>query len=58
MSKSKAGCQTIGCEVRSCAYNYEGTNCELDRIMVQPNSGCHTGNPAEESLCGSYKSKV
>ena len=58
MSNSKAGCQTIGCEVLSCAYNHEGKNCELDSIMVQPAAGCRSGSPAEESLCGSYRSRV
>lgn len=58
MNKTKAGCQTIGCKVNSCTYNDEGSHCRLDSIMVQPGSGCHTGNPADESLCGSYKSRA
>lgn len=58
MSECKAGCQTIDCRVRSCAHNHEGTSCELDSITVQPGCGCHTGEPAGESLCGSYKSRA
>ncbi|MEG1548672.1 MAG: DUF1540 domain-containing protein [Clostridia bacterium] len=57
MDKSKAGCQTIGCRVTSCKYNSSGCDCELNRIDVQPMCGCHTGQPCDESLCGSYKSK-
>ena len=52
---SKAKSQTIGCKVTSCAYNMSGCDCELERIEVEPMCGCHTGNPADESLCGSYK---
>ena len=48
---SKAKSQTIGCKVTSCAYNMSGCDC----IEVEPMCGCHTGNPADESLCGSYK---
>ena len=57
MSKSKAGCQTIGCKVTSCAYNRSGSNCDLDRIEVEPMMGGHTGDPAAESLCGSYRKR-
>ncbi|MDR0840042.1 MAG: DUF1540 domain-containing protein [Christensenellaceae bacterium] len=57
MSKSKLGCQTIGCRVTSCCFNQTGNNCDLDRIEVEPMSGCHTGEPCDESLCGSYKAK-
>ena len=45
---SKAKSQTIGCKVTSCAYNMSGCDCGLERIEVEP-------NPADESLCGSYK---
>ena len=57
MPKQKAGCQTIGCRVASCAYNKSGCSCDLDQIEVQPRNGCHTGEPCDESLCGSYKSR-
>jgi len=57
MSRTKAGCQTIGCKVASCAYNKSGAVCDLERIEVEPMGGAHTGNPADESLCGSYKSR-
>ncbi len=57
MSESKAGCQTIGCRVTSCRYNQRGMACELSRIEVEPQSRCHTGEPCDESLCGSYKAK-
>ena len=58
MSKDKIGCQTIGCSVRSCRHNDQGSYCELSRIEVKP---CcdrpSTGAPEDESLCGSYKMK-
>ncbi len=57
MYKSKAGCQSIGCRVTSCKHNSEGCGCELDRIDVEPMCGCHTGEPCDESLCGSYRAK-
>ena len=52
---SKAKSQPIGCKVTSCAYNMSGCDCGLERIEVEPMCGCHTGNPEDESLCGSYK---
>ncbi len=57
MKDTKIGYQTIGCSVTSCRYNKEGTNCDLNRIEVKPMNnydGSHSGDPAEESLCGSY----
>ncbi|HHT86685.1 MAG TPA: DUF1540 domain-containing protein [Clostridiales bacterium] len=60
MSHTKIGTQTIGCSVKSCRYNAEGNYCELSRIQVEPMQGtdkCHSGNPADESLCGSYMPK-
>ena len=57
MSMSHAGCQTIGCRVASCKYHSEGHFCTLDRIEVEPMPGGSTGDPADESLCGSYKTK-
>jgi len=59
MSSEKAGKQTIGCHVASCRYNDGGSYCALSRIEVQPCTAAHahTGNPADESLCGSYSSR-
>ena len=57
MSETKAGSQTIGCRVTSCRYNARGCDCQLSRIEVEPKCGCHTGEPCDESLCGSYKAK-
>ena len=57
LAEMKAGSQTIGCRVTSCRYNMRGTDCELSRIEVEPQCGCHTGEPCDESLCGSYKAK-
>ena len=34
MTKSKAGCQTIGCRVASCAYNKSGHSCDLDLSLI------------------------
>lgn len=58
MSKDVIGNQTIGCSVKSCRHN-QGSYCALSRIQVQPCSGecSHTGNPADESLCGSYNAR-
>ena len=48
--------QTINCTVHSCAFNNTDTQvCELDRIIVEPCKNCNNGNPAEESMCGSYE---
>ena len=57
MSDIKTGRQTIGCSVTSCQYNAEGRNCDLSRVQIEPMCGCHTGEPCDESLCGSYKQK-
>ncbi|MDO4568313.1 MAG: DUF1540 domain-containing protein [Clostridia bacterium] len=51
------GCQTIGCSVTSCRYNDSGCKCKLSSISVEPCACEHTGDPADESLCGSYKAK-
>jgi len=55
--ENKSGNQTIGCEVTSCRYNREGSHCDLSRIEVMPCRDCHDGNPAHESLCGSYRAR-
>ena len=57
MQNSKSGFQTIGCHVTSCRYNGHGDECELPHIDVEPMEGCHTGEPCDESLCGSYRAK-
>ena len=57
MTSDKSGKQTIGCRVTSCRYNRGGCDCELSRIEVEPQCGCDTGEPCDESLCGSYKSR-
>lgn len=48
--------QTINCNVKSCAYNANNL-CELENIVVEPCKNCHNGNPADESMCGSYLNK-
>ena len=59
MTQNQVGCQTVGCRVTSCRYNDKGSYCELTRIQIEPccckNSG--NGDPADESLCGSYRRK-
>lgn len=59
MSKNnQVGCQTIGCRVVSCRHNENGAYCSLTRIEVEPCcDGCHSGNPEDESLCGSYSQR-
>lgn len=49
--------QVINCTVHSCEYNNQKTEkCELEDIIVRPCKNCNTGNPEEESMCGSYRS--
>ena len=60
MSHDKSGTQTRGCSVVSSKHNTQGSYCQLSRIQVEPMcncEGCHSGNPADESLCGSYRAK-
>lgn len=53
----KNGMQTIGCEVTSCKY-HSNNACDLSGIMVKPCcDNVNTGNPADETLCGSYAAK-
>ncbi len=48
--------QKINCTVNSCAFNDTNRKiCELDTIIVEPCKNCNNGNPADESMCGSYK---
>ncbi|MCL2695066.1 MAG: DUF1540 domain-containing protein [Clostridiales bacterium] len=53
---SKGGMQTIGCEVTSCQYNSQGSECSLNSIQVRP-SMHNQSEQQNESLCGSYSHK-
>ena len=57
MQNSKSEFQTVGCRVTSCRFNGGGKKCELSHIEVEPMNGMHTGEPCDESLCGSYRAK-
>ena len=47
---------SIRCGVSSCAYNCgDEAYCSLRAIHVEPCEGCESGNPADESMCGSYR---
>ena len=48
--------QKINCTVESCKYHNHNHNlCKLKQIEVQAcTNGC-TGNPEDESMCGSYE---
>ena len=51
------GKQLINCTVGSCEYNNQKNGkCELKDIIVKPCKNGNTGNPEDESMCGSYKS--
>ena len=46
---------SIHCRVTSCVYNCENEDyCSLRAINVEPCEACASGNPADESMCGSY----
>lgn len=48
--------QNIMCTVGSCKYNNHDTKaCNLKQIEVLACKGCMSGNPEDESMCGSYK---
>jgi len=49
--------QKIGCAVTSCRYNKQGRACSLESIQVEPCENAHTGDPSDESMCGSYRNK-
>jgi len=49
--------QRIGCRVDSCKFNQEDCTCGLSSIEVCACPGCGSGNPADETQCGSYKSR-
>jgi len=47
--------QKINCTVETCEYNdTEKKECELNEIVVEASNHTHTGNPDDESMCGSY----
>ena len=49
--------QKINCEVSSCMYNERTTDgCLLKDIIVKNCNSCKTKS-AEDSMCGSYKSR-
>ncbi len=49
---------SIHCRVKSCEYHCgDKSYCSLDAIRVEPCESCHSGNPADESMCGSYSGK-
>ncbi len=46
----------IRCRVESCRFHCQGQDfCSLNSIQVEPCNGCGSGNPSDESCCGSYK---
>ena len=48
--------QNIKCTVGSCRYNNLDTkNCNLKQIEVLACNNCMSGNPEDESMCGSYE---
>ena len=50
--------QKINCTVESCVYNNCKSNaCELHQIQVNACPNCSSGNPEDESMCGSYECK-
>lgn len=53
MNKSQ---QSIGCTVRSCAYNNGSNGCSLQSITVAPCRDTHSGLAEDESMCADYKS--
>lgn len=53
----KQDCQTINCNVMSCAYNEQGQHCSLKSIQVCPCCGGDTAKAADESMCASYQAK-
>lgn len=47
---------SIRCSVTSCAYNCGREEyCSLEAIQVEPCPWCKSGDPADESMCGSYR---
>lgn len=57
MSQKKAN-QDIRCRVDSCEFHCGEQNfCSLGSIQVEPCKCCSSGNPSDESCCGSYRRK-
>ncbi|MBC7076161.1 MAG: DUF1540 domain-containing protein [Syntrophomonadaceae bacterium] len=50
---TKAGRQSIRCQVMSCKYNDKG-ECDLDMIQVSPGNAEIQGLPGAETMCASY----
>lgn len=50
--------QKINCTVESCVHQDANTKrCMLQAIDVIPTTNCHT-HETDESMCGSYETKV
>lgn len=50
--------QKINCTVESCAYNNSNEQkCQLEAINVEPCYDTDSGNPEDESMCGSFEAK-
>lgn len=57
MSQKEANTD-IRCNVKSCTYHMDGKDyCSLSSIHVDANMNGATGQPQDESMCGSYKCK-
>ena len=57
---NKDGKQTIDCTVKNCRHNTGGKHCDLSRIQIEADkihSDSKSGEPADESLCGSFRCK-
>ena len=49
---------SIRCRVESCQFHMEDKDfCSLNAIQVEPCGCACTGKAADESCCGSYRSK-
>ncbi|HOV69834.1 MAG TPA: DUF1540 domain-containing protein [Clostridia bacterium] len=46
--------QKIGCKVSQCAF-HKNDYCMLDSIMVCPGAKADSPNPAEASMCASFR---
>lgn len=50
--------QCIQCSVVSCRHlKKDEGRCGLQSIQVEPTPMAYTGEPADESMCGSYENK-
>lgn len=57
MSQMKPN-DSIRCRVTSCEYHCQDCDyCSLSAIRVEPCDCVKNGNPADESMCGSYRCK-